>query len=193
MQNHAKDIERYEALLQQYLYQDLTVADREWVDQFVQAETYDTARSLLLAAAAQRQAVPVLQAPPPISPSIDDLRSGHLRARILQWAPVLVMLTLAFFLGRWSAPAVIESKEVMVPGPIQIQIDTVYEVQEKEVILPPRVIWRERIVRDTVFVPQVFATVDTILMSAPNPALESRLSQSVKASGKVLEVVMEVY
>lgn len=194
------DFTRLEALLLTSSYADLIARDQYWVEtQGLSAADFDHQRNTLL------QAKVLVQQDVPLPPP-------GMKARLLQrqrqkaglyhrkrWL-VAACLTagslLVFWLGRNSTPPT--EKIVYVPEKVVETIyDTIYE--DKLIIeqLPPQIIYRDRILRDTIYLMPVAASElksgKPELLPIADGQEGTALSRSAKETESLLKILVEVY
>ena len=77
--------------------------------------------------------------------------------------------------------------------PVQLRTDTVF--LEKEVLLPPKIVYRERVLRDTVYVMPVASTAEQPPEILPTTRQEDlpNFSRNAQQTESLLKVLVEVY
>lgn len=198
-----ENFERLERLLLNKSYQELTPAEVDWIaSQDVDQEAFNQQREVL------RSMKDNLSRKSPLAPSSDVFRNtlafqhkSRLRSRRKVWLVGVAMITIGCFIGRWSATVqeTIVKKEIQDPPASEVVRDTVFVNQIREIESAPKVIYRERIQKDTVYIPMAIANNATAeelardVLSVTTVKDLPELSRNARETEALLKVLVEVY
>ncbi|WP_020539181.1 hypothetical protein [Lewinella cohaerens] len=198
-----ENFERLERLLLNKSYQELTPAEVDWIaSQDVDQEAFNQQREVL------RSMKDNLSRKSPLVPSSDVFRNAlafqhksRLRSRRKVWLVGAAMITIGCFIGRWSATVqeTIVKKEIQEPSASEVIRDTVFVNQIREIESAPKVIYRERIQKDTVYIPMAIANNATAeelardVLSVTTLKDLPELSRNARETEALLKVLVEVY
>jgi len=193
--------ERFEYLLLSTPYDGLSAEDQQWLTKLgVTKVAYAQQREVLLSA---REQLRVQGAPPAASPVLREAlatRRGALaRVRFSKsWqlaAASIIGILVGYGLSFYPARPVEASAEQVrhEQPPVQLRTDTVF--LEKEVLLPPKIVYRERVLRDTVYVMPVASTAEQPPEILPTTRQEDlpNFSRNAQQTESLLKVLVEVY
>lgn len=197
--------ERLESLLVTQSYDELSVADQNWlleqgitrVDYERQAETLRATKDLFTT----DQAIP----------------SAALQQRLLQQHQLhatklrsrrrtrVASLAAAFVLGLglgwgifWATTQVVPEEETFTVAEVaKVQKDTVYLDRIVYEQVPPKVIYRDRLIHDTIFITPVASVTQEELQREVLPVTQTddvpHFSRNAKQTEQLLKLVVEVY
>ncbi len=195
---------KLEKLLLTKSYEQLTAKEQSWLElQGLTPADFEHQRDTLLRAKAMLQ-TEVPMAPPSIRASLLEhqrrsVGSGT-RQRWLAAASIAAAVAIAFLLGRWSTPEQQMAENVTTLAPervVETIRDTVY--QDRTIIeqAPPQIIYRDRVVRDTVYVMPVANVEEGLGRPEVLPITDGReaaaFSRSAKETESLLKILVEVY
>ena len=111
------------------------------------------------------------------------------------------MIAIGCFIGRWSATMqeVVVEKETQESPVSEVVRDTVFVNQIREIQSDPKVIYRDRIQKDTVYIPMPIANNATAeelardVLSVTTVKDLPELSRNARETEALLKVLVEVY
>ncbi|MEL6971487.1 MAG: hypothetical protein AAFZ63_08820 [Bacteroidota bacterium] len=195
--------ERLEQLLLSGEFSQLSDHDQAWLaEQGINGEAFESQREVLLLSQqlfdAPRSTTSSLNTQGQLQQKLDQLR----RQRHLRWyrsAAAVLLFATGLLIGRslfapTAVPPTVKEEERLVQPPAPI-IDTVYLEHPVEPEL--KVIYRERVVHDTIYLPAVdglpVAEVNTELLPVTSPDTGTNFSRNAKETEALLKVLVEVY
>lgn len=193
---------KLETLLLTKSYEELTPEEQSWLElQGLSPSDFEHQRDILL------RAKVMVQSEAPRAPQALKTRllehqrravGGGARQRWYAAAGIAAAVVLAFMVGRWSVEKQQLVERVSVPETIVETVrDTVYQDRLVVEQVPQEVIYRDRLVRDTVYVMPVAAAEEGVVQPELLPIADGRegstFSRSAKDTESLLKILVEVY
>ncbi len=198
-----EDFEKLERLLLNKPYQELTPSEERWLSaQGIGREAFHQQREVLLSMQ-QHFSSKTLRVPP--SGVFRDALAAQRHARMSRlrsiWLVGAAMLVIGCVIGSWFGAA----KEITIPEvrkelPVrEIIRDTVFVKQTPQTLAPPRVIYRDHIQRDTIYIPMPIANSVSAeelardVLSVTTVKDLPELSRNARETEALLKVLVQVY
>ena len=198
--------EHLEQLLLTADYDQLPEQERFWLaENDISPEAFEQQREVLLTSQQLFQSSAVPQPPPQLQQRLArQVRQRQQRARYSQYRSIaasIVLFSLGMLLGGWLFSSSTSEKpvkeEVVVERPATI-LDTVYVERLTTPKNTPTVIYRDRVVHDTIFLPLAIdslpvATLNPEFLPITTPEEVTNFSRNAKETEALLKVLVEVY
>lgn len=198
-----ENFERLERLLLNKSYQELTPAEADWIaSQDVDQEAFNQQREVL------RSMKNNLSQKSPLAPSSDVFRNAlsfqqksRLRSRRKVWLVGAAMITIGCFIGHWSGTVqdTIVLEQAQETPVSNIVRDTIFVNQIREIQSDPKIIYRDRIQKDTVYISMPVANNTTAeelardILSVTSVKDLPDLSRNARDTEALLKILVQVY
>lgn len=198
-----EDFEKLENLLVTKTYTELTDEEVSWMARYGLSEEGFQQQAKLLRTAKEH----LFLSPP--SPNIETNtfrtalaeRKRLSKNNINRWALSTLLIMISFLLGRWSVG---EEQPIVIPTPKAtpaevIVRDTIYLEQTTKEVIVPKLIYRDRVQYDTIYLnlPVAAKTYEEApfreVMSITTVDELPKLSRNAKETEALLKVLVEVY
>ena len=198
-----ENFERLERLLLNKSYQELTRSEAGWMaSQGIDREAFNQQREVL------RSMKNNFSGRGPLAPSSDIFREAlsvqrkiGVQSRKRIWLVGAAMIAIGCFIGRWSATVqdTIVLEEVHEVPVSKIVRDTIFVNQIREIQSDPKIIYRDRVQKDTVYISVPIAnnttaeelTRDVLSVTSVNDLPE--LSRNARDTEALLKILVQVY